>query len=64
MLNACTRFTCADSGGGAPGARPLSEEREREREREREYVHQEGTATDPVETVLVKFFFLTFFGSH
>ena len=51
---------------GALPVRVPSQEREREREREREYVHQEGegTATDPVETVLVKFFFLTFFGSH
>ena len=31
------------------GAPPPEKPREREREREGEYVHQEGTAADPVE---------------
>ena len=42
--------------------REREREREKEREREREYVHQEGAAADPVETVLkMSFHFFHFF---
>ena len=44
-------------------APPLKAERERERERGRKYVHQEGTAADPVEKVLMSLFLFTFFTS-
>ena len=57
-------YTGADSGGGGPGSTPP---KKRERTREgRKYVHQEGTAADPVESDLMSyiFFFFTFFGNH
>ena len=47
---------------------PLKAERETEREREgggRKYIHQEGTAVEPVEKVLMSFFnYLHYSYSH
>ena len=59
-------FTLFKNDSGAhrpPKRRERERERERKREREREkYVHQEGTAVDPVEKVLMSFLF--FFNLH
>ena len=44
----------ADSDGSAfPPPLPREREKERERETARESIHQDGTAADPVETVLL-----------
>lgn len=53
----------ADSGGCAPAVTPFKKSK-RERERKIKKVITQEWAADPVETVLVIFCFLPFFGSH